>query len=296
MALVLPGEAWTRAHEIVCAMTFSCQHCGQHIAAEASMAGVKTPCPACGKELVIPAPAEPKVDAPAPRPAAATQGSRNRIVFSCPKCAHRMEIDTSKAGTSMRCPVCALMFLAPKAAPSKSGHLVRSAYQTLAGLISTRPNKPAPPPPQKPLIEGTWLITPGQSASLGTQEMLVRKVGDAIAPEMSLVVSRYTIVQRYKKPSTASFSVLGVGGRTLPVVKDPDGTEYFVSVYVCGFDTAVTPPQINLHAADGGLRLGIYKIENNRLWLSLDTATRPLDFQPDDATPSKLVIKATRID
>lgn len=37
-------------------MKFSCQHCGQHIAADPTMAGMGVTCPTCGKGLTIPKP------------------------------------------------------------------------------------------------------------------------------------------------------------------------------------------------------------------------------------------------
>lgn len=105
-----------------CGMSFSCQHCGQHVATEHGVAGMTTACPTCGKEIDAPSSPIPElVDTGIRRASSASRRWASGILFRCPKCAERLEIDGSKGGTSVRCPVCSLMFLAPKPACPKDG-------------------------------------------------------------------------------------------------------------------------------------------------------------------------------
>jgi ribosomal protein S27E len=160
-------------------MGFTCQSCRHSFTAELGAASLQMICPACGKQAIVASPAHSK---------AATTGIRRvsqgdqcwdtAALFRCPKCAEHLEIDGARAGTSVRCPVCGLMFLAPK--PSTGGghttdkrrqrRLAYSAAALLMLLIVTflcirATQSPTDTPPRLssasiPPTEGGELVSP----------------------------------------------------------------------------------------------------------------------------------------
>jgi uncharacterized protein (TIGR03067 family) len=104
-------------------------------------------------------------------------------------------------------------------------------------------------------------------------------------------------VHRYKRPPNGTLEVFAQLAE-VKTVKNQDGIEYSVIEYSYTLNTSVTPSEIDLHwAAPEKARTskGIYKIENDVLWLSLEvfeSYPRPHDFKGNG--PSQPVLKARR--
>ena len=78
--------------------------CGQHLVAQPRMAGTTIHCPACLRELTVPAAGEEVQDVQYER--------TERYAITCP-CGYRMLVKAEAAGETIHCPVCKSILRVP---------------------------------------------------------------------------------------------------------------------------------------------------------------------------------------
>jgi predicted RNA-binding Zn-ribbon protein involved in translation (DUF1610 family) len=87
-------------------LRFFCIHCENRLAVPPHAKGVKLPCPACNREISIPADA-PAAAPPAPPPPPKT------FTFFCVRCGQGLEAEVDMGGMAMECPACGREILIP---------------------------------------------------------------------------------------------------------------------------------------------------------------------------------------
>jgi hypothetical protein len=265
----------------------NCPNCGQHIAIDSRAIGQQVACPTCSKPFTI-AVAPPMVSSSLPPPPITKVPQKAATSRK-----GRLALWLAVAGA-----VCVIATAV--GIWSYSGSKIRQASPS-ATALGNADVQPAAKKEQTPTgqsvdhsIVGTWVIDPEYSGSLGAYELIMRKSGDATVPKISLVISTNSIIHRYKKPSAEAFAVNSQQGNEFQVIKDSDGNEYYAIQYSYTLNTSATSHEIDLLFTGARTRQGIYKLENDNLWLSIDLndEKRPVDFTPG---PIKSVIKATRV-
>lgn len=78
--------------------------CGQRLVARRRMAGVKIHCPACVREITVPAAGEALEES--------HYANTERYAVTCP-CGYRMLVKAEAAGQTVRCPVCTAALRVP---------------------------------------------------------------------------------------------------------------------------------------------------------------------------------------
>ena len=78
--------------------------CGQHLVAQRRMAGMRIHCPACARELTVPAAGEPVEES--------YYSTTERYALTCP-CGYRMLVKAETAGQQVRCPLCTAVLRVP---------------------------------------------------------------------------------------------------------------------------------------------------------------------------------------
>ena len=151
-------------------MTFPCPQCGRQIGADPDMAGMQTTCPACGQEASIPAGGDMPDPVTSPPHGSAAGTDRMRADrFECPKCHSPIQVHHAKLGASVQCPVCSLVFLAPKRRPSALERLLslgRSRVPVVLAALGA-------------ITVALWLARriPSGEASRGLQQAAERRIG-----------------------------------------------------------------------------------------------------------------------